>query len=399
MQYSDEDSVQSYSENSETGSHNVSPGSPEMSRSENTVAGSLSGGEPKPGDSLAASQGAESPETSQSENTVTDSLNAGEPKLEDSLAASEGADQPEEENPQDVVGALSLRTRTLASLAEAFVRNRELDEAALSRVQMLPDFWSAVKAALYKDADCLESTPKTLELMYQSLKQERDVDVGPFSTLSIPDLAVVLDRLSEGGEMQNLNLSGRSTLNKDELECLIKHTRALQALYLMGARSSLSVTDLTGLQLPGDIYHNVLLERALLPQDWRMSLRGRKVIKPSMPEFPSVEHSLRHIAYVTITGRYSDLGKSSLPTSGIEWSDLSVDGSEPTNKHRPEVLGDGKKCRKYCLTDTPMPLCRLIIGLRNLFEWWVSPFPLLYLDLMPFADLSKVIQRRTLPRP
>lgn len=335
MQYSDEDSDHSNLDNLQTGSHIFGLGSAE---------------------------------TSQSENIVTDPLSGGEPEREDPRAASQAADSTETENPKDLVGALSLRSRTLASLAETFVRDRELDEDALSKAQMLPDFWPAVKAALYNKADSLKGTPKTLQLMYQSLRQETDVDLGSFSAISIPDLAIVLDRISHGGQMQTLNLSGRSTLTKNELEFLIKHTKALQAIYLMGARSSLSVSDLTKLQFPGDMYHHMHLERALHPEVGYESPTELEV-KPAMLEFLPVEHCLRHIAYVTVPDCHISTRNCNLATSGIDWSDLSAEGSEPTDQHTYEQLENGKRCRKYPLTDTPMPLSRLVIGLRNLFEW------------------------------
>ena len=305
----------------------------------------------------------ETSDMSLSKNAVTDSLGGVEPEREVPRAATLEAERTEKEDPKDVVGPLSLRSRTLASLAEALVCDREFDEDALSQAQMLPDFWPAVKAALYKKADGLKSTPKTLDLMYQSLKQERDVDAGAFNTISIAHLAHVLERLSHHGQMQSLNLSGRPTLTKDELEVLVKHTVGLRTLYLMGAPDTLSISDLTELRLPGDVYHPELFKRALL-------LRGADMLN-----FLPWEQTVRHIAYVTLAARDLSTGKSSLPTSGINWSHLGAETSESPSPYTYEPLGDETKCRKFPLTDTPMPLSRLVVGIRNLFEWYVSCSP------------------------
>lgn len=340
----DEDSDHSDSDSQPTGVHNVSLGGPEMSHSEDAVTNSLSG---------------------------------SEPKRENPRAATQEADQNENESSKDLTGSLCLRSRALISLAEALVRGQKLDEDALSQAQMLPDFWPAVKAALYQNADSLKSTPNTLEMMYQSLKEERDVDAGPFITIPVPDLAIVLDRLSHGGQMQSLNLSGRSTLTKNELEHLIKHAGALQALYLMGAAASLSISDLTELQLPGDIYHHELLKRALRPRDSELAIfwEGRTVwsrkpqAEPDMLKFILGGHSVQHIAYVIVPVDDERAGKSKYwSTSGIRWSHLSAEGSS-NRRHTYESLGDVMKCRKYPLTGTPMPLSRLVIGIRNLMEW------------------------------
>lgn len=299
-------------------------------------------------------------EVSRSNNAVTNSLGGGEPERENPGAATLEADRAEKENPKNLVGHLSLRSRTLASLAEALVHDREVDENALSQAQMLPDFWPAVRAALYKNADSLKSTPKTLDLMYQSLKQETDVDAGPFNTISILDLARVLDRLSHGGQMQTLNLSGRPTLTKDELEVLIEHNVGLRNLYLMGATGSLPITDLTELRFSGEVHHRLLFERA------HRAVRSKKPEAGPDIRFVPAEASIRHIAYVTITGLDDEAGKSYLPDSGIDWDSLKVDASWSEVY---QSVTQGMRCMKYPLKDTPMLLPRLIIGVRNLFEW------------------------------
>ena len=301
-----------------------------------------------------------------SENTVTDLLSGGGPERDDLRAATQEADYTNKEKIKDVIGPSSLRSRALTSLTEAFVHDQEFDLDALSQAQMLSGFWPAVKVALYKNADSLKSTPKTLEMMYQSLKQERHVDAGPFSTISIPDLAIVLDRLSHSGQMRSLNLSGRSKLTKNELEVLIKHTRALQTLYLMGAPSSISMNDLTELQLPGDVYHPLLFERAHRAVRWKTPETGLPIL-----DFPPREHSLRHIAHVAIPVRDRATGESNLPSSGIEWCNLIARSSNPGLKHRYLLkrLDEKMQCRKYFLMETPMSLIRLVVGIRNLFQW------------------------------
>ena len=84
------------------------------------------------------------------------------------------------ESIEDEAGLTQLRTTTLNQLAETLVNDEITDHDILQQAEMLPDFWPKVKEILYQKANKLKVSSKSLELLYQSLKQDIFVDLSLF---------------------------------------------------------------------------------------------------------------------------------------------------------------------------------------------------------------------------
>ena len=254
---------------------------------------------------------------------------------------------------------MSLRDRALDQLADAVSKGADMESHSLSDAEMLSDFWPKVKERLYANANSLEYSRPLLDVFFKSLKDDTYIDMGPFVSFSIPEIGEVVHRLSHEGSLVELDLSCRRDLSRDAIHTIVhKDNKTLHCLFIMES-TSVTANDIAKCGLHGDVYQHQLFKRPIIGTESYGSTA------PPLLEFPT-QHNVIQLAWIGVPSNFL-LSENSYHENGLlVWDTLEIEVA------RPQVYGryhDQVRCTKYPLTDSPLPLVRLVTGLKNILLW------------------------------
>ena len=257
------------------------------------------------------------------------------------------------------LNALSLREVTLGKLANAVAHCEEIDPQVLSEAEVLTDFWPKVKEQLYADAGNLTYSPSLLQILFKSLKSEIYVDLSPFRKLSMSDLGDLVHRLSHEGNLAELNLSYRLDISKDDIRTLLDNIEGTKCgLYIMGNISA-SAADIAVFGRGIDVYQPEIFKRSIMKPSYNDPAQT--------PLKFATLHSVVQVVWIAISSGFLCDEKSYIDNE-LVWDSLHT-RDEPTQRFSLFVDPSVVSFKRYPLTDVPLPLVRLLAGLKSLLQW------------------------------
>ncbi|KAL8737193.1 MAG: hypothetical protein Q9181_001919 [Wetmoreana brouardii] len=274
----------------------------------------------------------------------------------------------------------SLRDHSMDTLLDNLLEQSENDPSDVSdliaEAEILSDFIPKLRHKLYGRAATLVPTASVLRLLYEALEQDTEVNLHPFTTLTVQHLSELVGKLRHGN-MRVLNLSNMPNLGESDLKTILNIDHVLPATASHSA---------AGVDASGNLSTIILLESPKVSMDFLTTNMGQYDIHHSeLFRHPLVEH-------------YRPFGRAPLAAlhfsapnivSQLVWVGISMDGSCDRNLR----LGDGQidwEGLKYStgafdpfssdnepeyknfLLDVPMPAGKTIHGLRRLIQYLTS---------------------------
>ena len=238
---------------------------------------------------------------------------------------------------------VTLRDRSMDTLLDTLLIQREEDTNVLADAELLPDFIPRLRQKLYEQAVTLEPSVYNLALLRKSLEKDTVLDLSPFQNFKAQDLVHILAQFR--GTSRTLNLSNKSDLGESDLQTILNAGgKGLRALVVLEC-PKISL-DFVKLHLGGlDVYHSGLFRRAL----------GTDASDHSLMEFPSLE-TITQIVLIGIS-QYDLNTQKYHQTGNIDWTVLE--------KRRPfEILP----------IDVPLTTSKGLFVLARILWWLVRSY-------------------------
>ncbi|KAL8735783.1 MAG: hypothetical protein Q9166_000647 [cf. Caloplaca sp. 2 TL-2023] len=278
-----------------------------------------------------------------------------EPEADVTLVQSSDPDSLDEIT--DKFGTVSLRDKSMESLLQSLVNPSNSDLVLLSELEIMPDFLPKLKQKLYDEAPTFEASQNLHMVLVKALEKDVDVDLRPFTSLSVHDLSTIVATLRKYGTMAGLNLSNRPDLTERDLETILGLDQACKRLYLL-ANPQISGQYLTSRLGKYELFHSELLSRALIEDDV-----PRFTDCPDRQRYDfSCSNDLSQIVWVGIP---KDMAVNPRP---FDFGKLKATEASMT-------LYSFSKDLEYqqCLTnDIPVSAGKVVKGLLRLLQWAVS---------------------------
>ena len=265
--------------------------------------------------------------------------------------------------PRATVG--TLRGQMMDTVLQKLLESPEENSSLVAEAEDLTDFLPRLKDKLYDTATTMKWSSHHLDLLYQALQNEVEVDLSPLSNIPAKDLAIVVAKLYENGKMSVLNVSHRTDISLEDLRSMIGTGARLRVLCLL-EMPQICLENLGQYLANCEVHHSALLRWALRgysPFDGRYD-RGRV----PKPEFPATG-VVSQIVWTGLGSNQSTDRGNYLPNGRIAWENLRLEPSKA------QFLDSypGLEIRPYDLC-VPVAPCKLVPGVLRLLQWASSAF-------------------------
>lgn len=264
----------------------------------------------------------------------------------------------------------SLRSRAIDKVVRSLLEDPENELPILPAAELLSDFLPKLKAALYKHADTLEPSSAFIDLLFEALKNDVQVDLSKFQKFSPRDLSMLVTRLAKPGKMTDLNLSNMPMLTESDLATITGVTNDIQSLCLIDSPQIL-IDTLVSQYKSCDLYHSDLYKRAIV--DGRTELDENGYDYKPLPCTGFSDPNVCSVVQLVLIGvSQFQIRKPALRHADgtMAWDTLTNDTEVPTYMSMRGMRGDdGLQYKKFSLVDTPLTMARLISGILHLLRW------------------------------
>ena len=262
----------------------------------------------------------------------------------------------------------SLREGAMATTLQALLDRSDDDNSILSEAELLTDFLPKLKETLYKQSSSLKSSPHVLDLLCKALQGELDVDLSPFTSLSVGDMAFVVSKLQKHGKMRTLCISNRPDLTAEDLQVVLRDAAGLKALYLL-EDPQIPAQVIGSLVKDCDIYSSDLFRQAIKPDPRRFSRDSSPSITndPLPISQPGKCNDMSQLVWIGVSAQQALDKRHRLESGLIDWENLR-------QEKRPRDFGWSEGGLRYTKHpfDTPLSTSRTVAGLMCLFQWSCS---------------------------
>ena len=262
---------------------------------------------------------------------------------------------------------VTLRGQTMDTVLQNLLDSSEENSSLVAEAELLTDFLPRLKDKLYDAAMTMKWSSHHLDLLYQALQNESEVDLSPLSNIPAKDLAVVVGKLYKYGKMRILNLSNRPDFSLEDVRSIIGTGTRLRVLCLL-EMPQIPLESLGQYLVNCEVHHSDLL---------RWSLRGYSFFKGRNPQermpdtvFPAIG-VVSHIVWTRLESYQCKDRRNYLPNGRIDWENL---------RFKPST---GSWLNTYQAYDLCVPVapCKLVPGVLRLLQWAGSAFLSLSTDL------------------
>ncbi|KAK0508339.1 hypothetical protein JMJ35_009423 [Cladonia borealis] len=256
---------------------------------------------------------------------------------------------------------VTLRGQTMDMVIQNLLEPPEENSSLVAEAEGLTDFLPRLKDRLYDTAATMKWSSHRLDLLYQALQNEVEVDLSPLSNIPAKDLAVIVAKLYENGKMSVLNLSHRPDVSLEDLRSMIGSGTRLRVLYLL-EMPQIPLEGLGQYLVNCEVHHSELLRWAL--RDY-LFFKGRNS-KERVPntEFPATGVVSR-IVWTGLSATASIDRRNYLPNGRIAWENLKP---QPRKDNWFDIGGQDLEIRPYDLC-VPITPCKLVPGVLRLLQW------------------------------
>ncbi|KAG8526169.1 uncharacterized protein KY384_000162 [Bacidia gigantensis] len=254
----------------------------------------------------------------------------------------------------------SLRSQTLDQLAEMIIKSGTIIPSVMAEAEILNDFWPKIREKLYNEAETLLYTKTSQTLLLKLLKDDEHVDLTCFKTFTSANVLDFVTSLLQYRHMKSLNLSGHRHLERIGTSSLLHHPGSLRKVYMLNV-ASISALDLMNDNPACDVYHDDLMRRSINDYFTRHDAQ-------SLPELSRLTGRVTQLLYVLL-GSENGSKHTAHPKEPIDWN--SVRGVKGMLQRGTGSFAErhDTQTKKFPLTDIPLPVTRLVPGLKNLFMW------------------------------
>ena len=285
----------------------------------------------------------------------------------------------------------SLRDHSLDTVLDKLLDQSQDVAALMAEAEVLTDFIPKLRLRLYNQAADLEPSTSLLHLLHKALEHDVEVDLAPFTTLTVEHLSVLFAWLRKG-PMRVLNLSNMNNLTESDLTLILgdnpspgKQTGSTSPLLTPEAGNTGNLKAVILLETPNvsidfltehlahfEVYHSGLFRRPMQIE--------YGYDKPSTPALNfAAPNSVTQLVWIGLSSMQSCDGKLRLENGCMDWSSLRYNTEAASTFSR-----DTKNIKyKNFLMDVPLPVGKMLHGLQRLLQYMTSP------NLSWFADWPK----------
>ena len=256
----------------------------------------------------------------------------------------------------------TLRGQTMDTIIQHLLDSPEENSSLVAEAEDLTDFLPRLKDKLYAAAPTIKWSPHHLDLLYQALKNEFEVDLSALGTLSTKDLALVVAKLYENSKMSVLNLSHRPDISQEDLRSIIGTGTRLQSLCLL-EMPQIPLESLGQYMVNCEVHHSDLLRSAM--RDYSYSYFGHRNPQEMVPNvgFP-VTGVVSKIVWTGLGSGHCLDRCNYLPNGRIAWEKFKF-------THRNGQSLDWREALEKRLYDLCVPVapCKLVPSVLHLLQW------------------------------
>ena len=259
---------------------------------------------------------------------------------------------------------VTLRDRTMDTMLQKLLESPEGNLSLVAEAEDLTDFLPRLKDKFYDAATTMKWSSYHLDLLYEALQNEYEVDLSLLSNIPVKELAILVAKLYENGKMGVLNLSHRPDISMEDLRSMIGTGARLRVLCLL-EMPQIRVESLGQYLVNCEVHHSDLLAW------WRYPAFDGQNYGKRVPniEFPATG-VVSQVVWTGLGSNGSIDRLNYLPNGRIAWENLRF---KPTTD---QWLNAYQKGLEYRLYDLCMPVapCKLVPGVLRLLKWAGSVF-------------------------
>ena len=254
----------------------------------------------------------------------------------------------------------TLRGQTMDTFIQKLLDSPEENLSLVAEAETLTDFLPRLKDKLYDWATTMKWSSHHLDLLYQALQNESEVDLSPLSNVPAKELATVAAKLYENGKMSVLNLSHRPDISLDDLGSMIGTGTRLRVLCLL-EMPQIPLESLGQYLINCEVHHSDLLRWALRDHSFFDGRNSHERVHNIVLPAAGV---VSQIVWVGLGSTESIDRLNYLPNGRIAWENLRFDPWNQQMLCRHEHLDN--RFYDLCVPITP---CRLVPGVLRLLHW------------------------------
>ena len=171
---------------------------------------------------------------------------------------------------------------------------------SLPTTEDLPDFRPLLKRELFERAATLSDSQTNLDLIFETVKRDTRVHLGPFELLPISAMCDLVSRLASTGSMTELDFSGHPEFSLGELDAITRCAGQLKRVLIMDTALLVQELESLGTNIEVVNLHEVLrrpfVDKRVRSTDIGDS--GGYLPLPS-PKFSS-NHSVVQLAWIAV---------------------------------------------------------------------------------------------------
>ncbi|KAL9598617.1 MAG: hypothetical protein Q9219_004362 [cf. Caloplaca sp. 3 TL-2023] len=273
----------------------------------------------------------------------------------------------------------SLRDQSMDSMLDMLLDDPVGHADFIAEAGIWADFIPKLRQKFYARAATLAISEPLFDLLHKALEQDTEVDLAPFSTLTVQELSELVPRLGYG-KMRTLNLSGRQDLTESDLLSILGITEFEenteiyppliaqgylkgnpQAIVLLGM-PNISIRFLTKYLGQYEVYHTQLFRHPFFNEIDYGSPDGF----PTYALQFAAPNTVAQICWVGIAKNQIDNPRFQLEDGRYDWNSLvfswKATGMDPWGYN--QVL----KYRNYII-EVPSPPAKMVHALQRLIQY------------------------------
>lgn len=249
----------------------------------------------------------------------------------------------------------SLRDGAMAAVIRALLDGSDESTGLLSEAELLTDFLPKLKCKLYEQASAIKPSAHLLNLLCRALKDDKDVDLSPFTAFSAEDMSLVVSRLRKRGKLTTLCISNRPDITEVDLRIVLHDAAGLKALYIL-EDPQIPAQGVCMLLDECELYHSDLLRRPIDSRHYK-GVESEVWAYNNVSQLVSIGISMQQAL---------DKGHR-LESGTVDWKSLRQEKHE----HMFDLDYSNLKYDRYPL-DIPLPTFKIVTGLLRLLKWGSS---------------------------
>ena len=254
----------------------------------------------------------------------------------------------------------TLRSQTMDTLIQNLLDSPEENSSLVVEAELLTDFLPKLKDKIYDQAKTLKWSSYHLDLLFQALQNELEVDLGPLTNIPAEDLAIIVEKLYKNGKVSILNLSNRSDISLEDLHYIIGTGTRLRVLCLL-EMPQIPLKSLGQYLVNLEVHHSDLLRWGLRAYSYFDYFNSSEMVAKT--KFPGTG-TVSKIVWTGLSKRGSMSRRNYLPNGRIAWENLTLN----PDKLEPFPGRTTLEQRSYDL-HVPLPPCKLVPGVLRLLQW------------------------------